>query len=167
MITLTRDLIGVQPIKDSEKTSGGLWIPDEAKERADQGIVKYVGPKCRDIKIGDYVLFSGYTGTTVQLEKDADGCIIIMRERFVVAILNAPDTEVSGLYFRGDNEYFPATYEMAMNIIAEAFRDHPFAKTTGFKNPLGARFDRGSTPLIEDYNAEDDDYDDDDFRTYT
>lgn len=154
--------------------SGSLIIPDEAKERADQGIVKYVGPRVKHVKIGDYVLFSGYTGTVVQFAKDADGALIIFREPFVTAILDNPDTDVIGLYFRsklnydklkqelqeiiGDlghtteqkaerciecfgfhDPYFTATYEMAMNLIAQAFRDTSFAKTTGFKNPLDAK----------------------------
>lgn len=151
---MVRRNIGVQPIPDPDKTPGGLWIPDEAKERTDQGIVKYVGPNVKNLKIGDYVLFSGYTGTTVQLEKDADGTIIIMDERYVTAILDNPDTLVSGLYFKAfDGEYFEATYEMAMNLIAESFRNTTFAKNTGFKNVLDSR------PLEEEYNILEDDED--------
>lgn len=203
MIRLLIDKVGVAPISDPNTTegkpnytakekealgpdfketgSGSLIIPDEAKERADQGIVKYVGPKVKYVKVGDYVLFSGYTGTTVQFAKDADGTIIIFREPFITAILDNPDTDVKGLYFKSkpdyiqmqkeisdilgriyyeDDEvvlkvlsvfkfhdpYFTATYEMAMNLIAQAFKDTSFAKTTGFKDSLAGR------PAPHEYN---------------
>jgi chaperonin GroES len=154
MITPLHRDIAVKPIPDPDKTKSGLWIPDEAKERTDQGIVAYTGPNVKSIKKGDYVLFSGYTGTVVQLEDEADGVLIVFDERFVTAVLNNPDTEVRGLYFRGlDGEYFEATYEMVMNLIAESFRGTPFARGTGFRNPLDAK------PANEDYNRleEDDD----------
>jgi len=35
--------------------------------------------------------------------------------------------------------YFSATYEMAMNLIAESFRHTEFAKGVGIKNPMGSR----------------------------
>lgn len=211
MIRLLGDKIAVVPIGDPNRTegkpvysakeiealkasggfkesgSGSIFIPDEAKERADQGIVKYVGPKVKQIKIGDYVLYSGYTGTTVQFAKDADGVLIIFREPFVTAILDNPDTDVPGLFFHTKQDwnalreeiksilvtdtginwqqetldkiafritemfsfhdsYFTATYEMAMNLIAEAFRNSDFAKRTGFKNPLGDK------PQPHEYN---------------
>lgn len=187
MITLVKRKIAVKPILDPDKI-GSLYVPDVAKERSDQGIVKYVGPNVKDVKIGDHILFSGYTGTTVQFENDGDGVLIIFDERFTVCILNGPDTNVNGLYFRGvvdaeddaemdfkieivlagfkagnftledckkvirqehakreANRYFSATYEMAMNLIAESFRNTEFAKGIGFKNPLAAR------PALEDY----------------
>lgn len=117
--------IAVEPRFDSDKTPGGLYIPEMAQERCDQGIVKYVGPDVVDIKVGDYVLFSGYTGTTVRLEDE--GIIIILREDFVTCIIEPPDTEIAGLYFRSkEGEYFQATYEMAMRIIMDAFSNPEF-----------------------------------------
>lgn len=157
MINPLRDLVYVTPIMYSNKV-GSLFIPDESIERCNQGVVKYIGPKVKDIKIGMYVMFSGYTGTTIRLEKDAEGTVIVMRERFVQMILLPPDTEVNGLYFKGtDGSYFSATYEMAMNLIAESFSNTDFARNTGFVNPLGARGDKGSKPELEDYDDEDDD----------
>jgi chaperonin GroES len=125
MIKLLGRQIAVDPRLDSEKSSGGLYIPEIAQERADQGIVKYVGPDVIDVKIGDYVLFSGYTGTTVKLEDE--GLLIIMHEDFVTCLIFPPDTEVPGLYFRDkQGEYFPATYEMATTIIMHAFSSPEF-----------------------------------------
>ena len=107
-----------------------LWIPDDARERCDQGIVKYVGAEVTEVKIGDYVIFSGYTGTLVNIDSER---LIIMPEEFIVATLcDPPTTDVPGLYFRGmDGEYFTATYEQALELMARAFKDATWHK--GFK----------------------------------
>src|SRR5678810_1211728 len=67
MMKLVKDRVAVTPIFDADTSPGGIIIPDIAKERCDQGIVKYIGPNVKDIKIGMYVLFSGYTGTLVHI----------------------------------------------------------------------------------------------------
>lgn len=99
MIKLTLNKVAVTPINDPDVSKGGIIIPDIAKERCDQGIVKYCGPDCVDTKVGQYVLFSGYTGTLVHVE--GEGRIIIMPEDFIVAELVEPaNVDVPGLYFR-------------------------------------------------------------------
>lgn len=124
MIELPRDNIAVTPISDPDKR-GSLWIPDQAKERVDQGIVKYVSKKVAErdeIHVGDYVMFSGYTGTLVQLEDE--GTFIIFPARFATCIIRAPATDVPGLYFKDkDGNYFTATHEMAIQLIADAFQN--------------------------------------------
>lgn len=151
MITLLRDNIAVVPIFDPDLSPGGIIIPDMAKERCDQGIVKYVGPKTKILKAGDYVIFSGYTGTMVRIEDE--GRLIIMPEKFVVAQLPEPaNVEVDGLYFRGkDGKFFRATYEMAMEIVADSFSDSEWRAKLGIKNKIASR------PKVEDYTIEDDD----------
>jgi chaperonin GroES len=134
VISLPGNKIGVDGIPDPESTLGGLIIPDMAKKRTKQGIVKYVGPDVKEIKIGDHVVFSGYTGTTLMLE--GEGAIIIMPEDFVTCKLESPDTEIPGLYFKGtDGVFFTATYEMAMAIITEHFQNTlRFAEVVKVKN---------------------------------
>lgn len=145
MIGLIKDQIAVTPIFDptyagaeyADPSLGkpvDLWIPDEARERCDQGIIKYVGPDVKEAKIGMYVLFSGYTGTLIELENE--GKLIIFREDFIVCEVLPPDTDVPGLYFRGPDGYFTATYEMAMELISRAFREaewHKNFKATQYK----------------------------------
>jgi co-chaperonin GroES (HSP10) len=114
----------------------------DAGERCDQGVVKYIGSQVKSIEIGDYVFFSGYTGTLVHVE--GEGRLIILPEDFIEFKMNI-DTfhEVPGLYFK-DNKgnYFNATYEQAMNIMAESFTD------------LGLTVDvTPSKPKYEDYNV--------------
>ncbi len=67
----------VKRVDEEEKTSGGIIIPDSAKEKPQQGNVIAVGPGKRDdggkvvpmdVKAGDRVLFSKYAGTEVKLE---------------------------------------------------------------------------------------------------
>lgn len=103
MIKLTLDKVAVTPINDPDVSKGGIIIPDIAKERCDQGIVKYTGPDCKSTKVGMYVLFSGYTGSLVHVE--GEGRIIIMPEDFIVAELCEPaNVDIPGLHFRSPLE---------------------------------------------------------------
>lgn len=149
MIRLTTTKIAVDPILDSDITAGGIIIPDIAKDRADQGIVKYIGPECKHVEIGDYVLFSGYTGTTVRLE--GEGLLIILHEEFVTCKIEPPDTEIPGVYFRDRmGIYFPATYEMAIGLISKAFGELNMPDARG--NRRIGYIDREATrPKKEEY----------------
>lgn len=118
MIKVLGSLVAMRPIFPSDMI-GSLYVPDIAKDRANQGIVKYIGPKVMELKPGDHVLFSGYSGSYIQLE--GEGLLITMPERYISAIIHPPETEVPGLYFQStDGLYFQATYEMAMELIGQA-----------------------------------------------
>lgn len=112
MIKLVQDKVAIQAIPDADKSPGGIIIPDIAKERCDQGIIKYIGPKVKHLKVGDYVVFGGYDGTTVSL--DGEGTLIIMREVFIRMVLEPPDTAVKGLYFKTKFDY-----KFVFNLIKE------------------------------------------------
>lgn len=117
-------------------------IPIPIGDRCDQGIVKYIGPEVRDVKIGDYVFFSGYSGTLMDIEDE--GMFIIMEERFVICKFEI-DTkiEIPGLYFLDSyNRPLIATFEQAMNIIASTFTK--LGKTVDVKS---------EKPRMEDYNV--------------
>lgn len=137
MVGLLGTKIAVTPLFDDDKTAGGLYIPDIAMQKCDQGIVKYVGPEVKEVQIGDHVLFSGYTGTTARIEDE--GVLIIMHEEFVVCRILPPETDINGLYFRdAQGEYWEATYEMSVELIrrameerkieAKAFKPHTIAR---------------------------------------
>lgn len=130
MIGLVDRKIAVIPIFDPDKSEGGIWIPDVAKERCDQGVVKYVANDCELVKPGDYVMFSGYTGTALQLD---EGTFIIFREEFVVAKVEGTmvdNTEVPGLFFQApDKTFFPATVEFGLELIAKALQEAPWRRT--------------------------------------
>jgi chaperonin GroES len=83
----------VQRIKEEEKTAGGIIIPDTAKEKPTEGKVIAAGPGRRDdkghliamdVKKGDRVLFSKYSGNEVTLEGEEH---LIISEDDVLAIL--------------------------------------------------------------------------------
>lgn len=84
MLLLLRDRVAVIPLKDPPKT-GSLWTPDQAKWRPDQGIVKYRGHDVTEVKIGDHVIFSGYTGTKLVI--DGEGELVIMQEEDIEVVL--------------------------------------------------------------------------------
>lgn len=125
MLEVPENKIACQPLHDSDMTPGGLYIPDIAKERVDQGIVKYIGKNVKDIKVGDYIMFSGYVGTYFLLE--GEGELIILPEDFVTCRIESPVTDIPGLYFRDmDGEYFTATYEQILLLVARAFESTEF-----------------------------------------
>jgi chaperonin GroES len=83
----------VQRIKEEEKTAGGIIIPDTAKEKPTEGRVIAAGPGRRDekgnliamdVKKGDRVLFSKYSGNEVNLDGEEH---LIISEDDVLAIL--------------------------------------------------------------------------------
>lgn len=124
MIRVPKNRVGVIPITDPPKI-GHIIVPDMAKERTDQGIVKYVGDECKYVTAGSYVFFSGYAGTVVKI-KDPETLeeenIIIIPEDFIYGeLVDFPSTDIPGLYFHGkDGTYFEATYAMAMVLISDA-----------------------------------------------
>lgn len=71
------DRIVIKVIDDAEKTQGGIFIPDSAKEKPQKGEVVAVGPgktldsgnkEDMEVKIGDKVLYAKYSGTDVKVE---------------------------------------------------------------------------------------------------
>ena len=82
------DRVIIEPAAAEEKTSGGIIIPDTAKEKPPRGTVKAVGPGKKDepmtVKPGDIVLYGKYAGTEIS----HDGSdYLIMREADIVAII--------------------------------------------------------------------------------
>lgn len=126
MIEITGSKVACTPLFDPTRY-GSLYLPDSSGDRADQGIIKYVGPDVETARIGDHVLFSGYTGTLLDLE--GEGLIIILPEEFIVATISyegkdVAATNIPGLYFKSrEGEYFTATYEQALNFITEGLRE--------------------------------------------
>ena len=73
------DKIVIKVIEDAEQTSGGIFIPDSAKEKSQRGEVIAVGAgkpndkgerEPMDVKVGDVVLFAKYAGTDVKVGKE-------------------------------------------------------------------------------------------------
>ena len=88
------DRIAVDPIEQEEKTSGGIFIPDTAKEKPMHGKVVAVGEGYRldngslsalKVKIGDTVLYGKWAGTEVKVGSKN---LVVMKESDVMGIVN-------------------------------------------------------------------------------
>ncbi len=87
------DRILVKRLESEEKTAGGLYIPDTAKEKPCKGQVIAAGPGKVDekgervavsVKKGDMVLFNKYAGTEVKLDGEDH---LVLREEDILAII--------------------------------------------------------------------------------
>ena len=89
------DRVVVQALEEAEQTRGGLYIPDTAKEKPQQGKVVAVGPGKLseqgerlepDVSVGDVVLYGKYSGTEVNVEGEE---YLILREGDLLAIIGS------------------------------------------------------------------------------
>ncbi len=87
------DRVVVQALDEAEQTRGGLYIPDTAKEKPQQGTVVSVGPGklsdqgerlAPDVKEGNTVLYGKYSGTEVTVDGED---YLILRESDILAII--------------------------------------------------------------------------------
>ena len=87
------DRVLVKRIEQEEKTSGGIIIPDTAKEKPMQGEITAVGPGARDesgklipldVRKGDKVLFGKWSGTEVKIDGDE---LLIMKESDILGVI--------------------------------------------------------------------------------
>ncbi len=87
------DRVIVKRVEQETKTASGIYIPDNAAEKPDQGEVLAVGPGKRDdkgelspmsVKVGDRVLFGKYAGQTVKVDGDE---LMVMREDDLMAVI--------------------------------------------------------------------------------
>jgi chaperonin GroES len=89
------DRVVVRRLNAEEKTTGGIIIPDTAKEKPMEGEIVAAGPGARnetgalvalDVKAGDRVLFGKWSGTEVKIDGEE---LLIMKESDILGILQA------------------------------------------------------------------------------
>jgi len=82
------DRVVIEPMAAETKTVSGIYIPDSAKEKPQQGKVVAVGKGTKDedmtVKVGDTVLYGKFSGTELKLN---GGDYLIMRESDIFAII--------------------------------------------------------------------------------
>ncbi len=87
------DRVVILPLEAEEKTSGGIYLPDTAKEKPQMGKIVAAGPgKISEsgqlvkieVKVGDTVLYGKYSGTDITLEEKD---YLIVRESDILAVL--------------------------------------------------------------------------------
>ena len=86
------DRLVVKPMQSEEKTKSGIYLPDTAKEKPQEGKVIAIGPgrmtddgKTRvtmDVEVGDIVLYTKYGGSEIKIDGEE---FIIMRESDILA----------------------------------------------------------------------------------
>ena len=88
------DRVVVQALEETEQMRGGLYIPDTAKEKPQQGTIIAVGPGklsdegariAPDVKVGQRVLYGKYSGTEVSVDGKE---YLILRESDILAVIN-------------------------------------------------------------------------------
>nr|WP_251134532.1 MULTISPECIES: co-chaperone GroES [Roseobacteraceae] len=93
MFTPLHDRVLVRRIEGDEKTSGGLIIPDNAKEEPQEGEVVSVGAGARDdtgaripmdVKAGDKILFGKWSGTEIKIDSEE---LMIMKESDIFGVM--------------------------------------------------------------------------------
>jgi len=92
LFTPLHDRVLVRRIESDEKTSGGLIIPDTAKEKPQEGEVVSVGAGAKDdagariamdVKAGDKILFGKWSGTEIKIDSEE---LMIMKESDILGI---------------------------------------------------------------------------------
>ncbi len=90
-----QDRVIVRRVKEEEKTKGGLYIPDTAKEKPIEAMVVAVGSgkvledgtvRKLDVKAGDRVLFGKYSGTEVKIDGEEH---LILREDDILGVIES------------------------------------------------------------------------------
>ena len=88
MIRPLADRVLIEPQEAQAQTASGLYIPDTAKEKPQQGRVLAAGPGKKDepmeVKVGDTVLYGKYSGTEVTVD---DKKYLIVKQSDILAIL--------------------------------------------------------------------------------
>ena len=87
------DRVVVRRLEGEEKTKGGIIIPDNAKEKPQEGEIVAVGPGARDengrinpldVQVGDRILFGKWSGTEVKIDAED---LLIMKESDVMGVI--------------------------------------------------------------------------------
>ncbi|MCQ2169603.1 MAG: co-chaperone GroES [Bacteroidales bacterium] len=88
MIKPLADRVVIEPKEAETKTASGIYIPDTAKEKPQQGTIVAAGPGKNDepmeVKVGDTVLYGKYAGTEVTVD---DKKYLIVKQSDILAIL--------------------------------------------------------------------------------
>ena len=88
MLNPLADRVLIEPKVAETKTAAGLYIPDTAKEKPQQGTVVAAGPGKKDepmeVKVGDQVIYGKYAGTEVTFE---DKKYLIVKQSDILAIV--------------------------------------------------------------------------------
>src|SRR5262245_35633506 len=89
------DRVVVEPNEGEEKTNSGLYLPETAKEKPQQGTIVAIGPGRRDddgkivpmdVKLSDTILYAKYAGTEIKLDGKK---LLILKESDILAVVTS------------------------------------------------------------------------------
>ena len=79
-----KDRVFVKYSEEAEKTAGGIYIPESAKEKPQKGIIEAVGSEVKEIKVGNIILFDKYSGSKINIDNNE---YLIIKEEDILGII--------------------------------------------------------------------------------
>jgi chaperonin GroES len=79
-----KDRVFVKYSEEAEKTAGGIYIPESAKEKPQRGIIEAVGSEVKEIKVGNVILFDKYSGSKINIDNNE---YLIIKEEDILGII--------------------------------------------------------------------------------
>lgn len=95
MTTTTMPAINFKPLKDRvfvsyteelERTAGGIYIPDAAKEKPQRGKIEAIGDDVKQVKIGEQILFNKLSGSKIRID---DHEYLILKEQDILGTFSS------------------------------------------------------------------------------
>lgn len=81
------DRVFVTYTEEMERTAGGIYVPESAKEKPQRGSVQAIGKDVKNVKVGDQILFDKYSGSKLKI--DDEDCLILKEEDILGVFTNA------------------------------------------------------------------------------
>ncbi len=85
-----KDRVLIRRIEPDEISPGGIIIPDQAKEKPQEGEIIAAGAYCKEVARGDRVLFSKYSGTEIQVNQED---VLIVSEDDILGVMRLTQNE--------------------------------------------------------------------------
>lgn len=79
-----KDRVFVKYSEEAEKTAGGIYIPESAKEKPQKGVIEAIGSEVKEIKVGDIILFDKYSGSKINIDNNE---YLIIKEEDILGII--------------------------------------------------------------------------------
>ncbi|MDH4228681.1 MAG: co-chaperone GroES [Nitrospirota bacterium] len=80
-----KDRVLISYVEEAEKSAGGIYIPDAAKEKPQRGKVEAIGGEVKEVKVGNEILFSKYAGDKFKVgTKD----MLILKEEEILGVIS-------------------------------------------------------------------------------
>ena len=81
------DRVFVTYTEEMERTTGGIYVPESAKEKPQRGAIQAIGKDVKNVKVGDQILFDKYSGSKLKI--DDEDCLILKEEDILGVFTNA------------------------------------------------------------------------------